>query len=229
MGQLSGTSGQNAIGSRRESSAESREPRAEPALVVVALAVLAIAATTTAATATAATAASSATTAAATTTTTTAPTIATATATATTAFTSTAVAAAGRCSAARATIKGGHVLGLRSLLSLTDFELDFLAFLELPEAPALNGGEVHETILATIIRRDETVPLLGVEPLHYPCRAHRARSPVSLVVLLSPPECGPIVSASLQLLLQYVWTVRLVRNVAKPALGSVPIQCINSP
>ena len=189
---------------RREPSAECRVPSAESYwLVVVALAVLAIAATAATAAASAAATTAAAATAAATTTTT----ATVATATAATAFTSTALATtASAGAAARTTIERRHVLGLRTLLSLTHFELDLLPLLELPEASALNRGEVHETILATIIRRDETVPLLSIEPLHYPCRAHRAQSPVSPGVLLSPPKCGPVASASMQLLLQSVWT-----------------------
>jgi hypothetical protein len=155
-----------------------REPKVEflvPALVLVASAAFAVtiaAATTTTATAAAATAAAATTVSAtAAATATTVPTTAAAASLTAAATAATATAAAG------AAVERRHVLRLRTFLSLPDLELDFLSFLELPEAPALNSGEVHEAILATIIRRDETVPLLSVEPLYHPCRAHRAQSP----------------------------------------------------
>jgi hypothetical protein len=162
---------QSAPGGNETAGSRVQKPGDAYWLIIVALAVLAITATTAAATATAATSAATTTATSAS-----AATITTAT-TAAAAFPATAVAACARAATTRATIERGHVFGLRTLLSLPDFELDFLPFLELPEAPALNRGEVHEAILATIIRRDETVPLLSIEPLHYPCRAHRAQSP----------------------------------------------------
>jgi hypothetical protein len=157
--------------------AESQKVNPGASLVLVALAVLAIA--TAAATATAPAAAS----AAATTTAATAATAATPTATAavsaTAAAFTTATTARGR-TAAGATVERGHIFGLGSLLPLTYFKLDFLSFLELAKAPALNRGEVHETILAAIVWRDKAIPLLSIEPLHYPCRAHRAQSPLAV-------------------------------------------------
>jgi hypothetical protein len=145
-------------------------------LVLVALAaVLAIAATT-AATATSAAAAAAATTTAATTTT--VPTTTTAAAT----FAAATIAAAGARSTARAAIESGHVLSLWTLLSLANLELDLLTFLQLAEATALDRGEVHEAIFSAVVRRDETIPLLCIEPLDYPCRAHRALSLASGVL-----------------------------------------------
>jgi hypothetical protein len=137
-------------------------------LVLVAPAVLTIATATAAATAP--TAAATATTTAST-----AAIATTATAAAITTTTTTPATAA-----ASAAVQRGHILGLRAFLSLAYLELDLLTFLELPEASALDRGEVHEAILATIVRRDETVPLLSIEPLHYPCRAHRALSPLAV-------------------------------------------------
>jgi D-xylose transport system substrate-binding protein len=92
--------------------------------------------------------------------------------------------------AARASVQSDHVLGLRTLLPLADFELDLLAFLELTESTALDRGEVHEAILSAVVRRDETIALLDIEPLHYPGRAHRALSPLIPLLCLSPPERG---------------------------------------
>jgi hypothetical protein len=115
------------------------------------------------------------------TTTTAATTVAAATAAAaavaTTATLTAAAAAAATAAAARTTVERRHVLSLWTLLTLSDLELDLLAFLELPEAPALDRGEVHEAIFSAVVRRDETIPLLSIEPLDYPCRAHRALSP----------------------------------------------------
>jgi hypothetical protein len=119
-------------------------------------------------------------TAAAATTTATAPTAPTpATVAATGAF-APATGTAATAAASNAAIERGDVFGLWTLLTLAYLELDLLSFLELAEATALDRGEVHEAILATVIRRDETVALLCIEPLHYPCRAHRALSPLTL-------------------------------------------------
>jgi hypothetical protein len=140
------------------------------AAVELAIAIPTTTTTTAAASPTAATTAATAVTTAAAT---------TATTVAAAAFTP-ASAAPGTPAATSAAIERDDVLGLRTLLTLTHLELDFLAFLELAEPAALDRGEVHEAILATIIRRDETVALLSVKPLHYPCRAHRALSPLAL-------------------------------------------------
>ena len=99
-----------------------------------------------------------------------------------------------------AAIERDDVLSLRTLLSLADLELHLLTFLELAEPAALDRGEVHEAIFSTIIRRDETVTLLCVEPLDYPCRAHRALS-FSMAVNLRPLRCGFVLCLPLQLLL----------------------------
>src|SRR5439155_19924586 len=85
------------------------------------------------------------------------------------AFAATSFAASG---AGRAAIECRHVLGLRSFLSLAHLELHLLPFFELAEPAALDRGEVHKAIFSAVIRRDETIPLLCIEPLHYPCGAH---------------------------------------------------------
>jgi hypothetical protein len=108
------------------------------------------------------------------TTTTTATAASTATAAATTAATvttATFTATARRSTAAGAAIECGHVFGLRTLLTLAYLELDLLSFLELAEATALDRGEVHKAIFSAVVRRDETITLLSVEPLHYARRA----------------------------------------------------------
>jgi hypothetical protein len=89
--------------------------------------------------------------------------------------TTTTTAATTRCTTTAGTAIQCHdVFSLRALLALADVKLDLLTFLELPEPAALDRREVDEAILAAVVRRYETVTLLCVEPLHYPCRAHRA-------------------------------------------------------
>src|SRR5215472_9144159 len=61
------------------------------------------------------------------------------------------------------------VLRLRSLLALGDVELDLLAFLKGAVAAPIDRAEVHEHVGATL-NLDETVALLGVEPLHIALR-----------------------------------------------------------
>src|SRR5215467_4516057 len=63
---------------------------------------------------------------------------------------------------------GSQVLGRRlsGLAVGNDLEGDFLAFLELVEAGALDRADVDEDVLAAVLRLDESVALLRVEPLH---------------------------------------------------------------
>src|SRR5205814_6012112 len=65
----------------------------------------------------------------------------------------------------RNSLQRGHVLCLPALGSLDDIELHGLAFLQAAKAFILNGGVVHEHVLA-ILPADETVSLGVVEPLH---------------------------------------------------------------
>src|SRR5579859_2305523 len=57
------------------------------------------------------------------------------------------------------------VFRLGSLLALGDVELDLLPFLQAAVAATGNRAEVHEHVLAAL-DSDETVALVGVEPLH---------------------------------------------------------------
>src|SRR4051812_14506220 len=59
----------------------------------------------------------------------------------------------------------GHVCGLRALLALLGLELDLRALGERPVAAALDRAEVHEQVLPAVVRRDEPVTLVCVEPL----------------------------------------------------------------
>jgi hypothetical protein len=72
----------------------------------------------------------------------------------------------------RAGAESGCGLDARGLLAfraLGHFELDLLTFFERLKAVHLDGGEVREQILATIVGRDETVALGVVEPLYRTC------------------------------------------------------------
>src|SRR5690348_16077335 len=60
-------------------------------------------------------------------------------------------------------------VGRRALAAASvalDVEADLLAFAEVADARALDRRDVHEHILAAVIRLDEAEALLGVEPFH---------------------------------------------------------------
>src|SRR5580765_1832214 len=80
--------------------------------------------------------------------------------------------AAHRCAAPRSHYPDGtvrsclaDVAGLQALRPLHDLELDPLSLGERLEALTTDCGEVHEHVLATLLR-DETETLRVVEPLH---------------------------------------------------------------
>src|SRR6478609_10547650 len=56
-----------------------------------------------------------------------------------------------------------HFVGLQ-------FEIDLLTIIEAGQTGALDGADVNEHILAAIVRLNEAVALLTVEPLHGTCR-----------------------------------------------------------
>ena len=58
-----------------------------------------------------------------------------------------------------------NVLGLPALWALSHLELNGLPFLQAAKAASLNGGEMHEDILASLTA-DEAVPLGVVKPLY---------------------------------------------------------------
>jgi hypothetical protein len=71
-----------------------------------------------------------------------------------------------------------HLQIFRTLFALVwnDVVGDLVALTEVIQASLLNGRDMDEHILAaTAIRRDETIPLGRVEPLHSTCR--HVRSP----------------------------------------------------
>src|SRR5690606_25147603 len=62
-----------------------------------------------------------------------------------------------------------HVGGLQTLLALLDVEGDLVALVEVAEARALDGGEVHEHVRLTAALFDEAEALLAAEPLDLAC------------------------------------------------------------
>lgn len=64
-------------------------------------------------------------------------------------------------------LDGGEVAGraLASALVGHDLKLDLLALLERAESSTFNGGDVDENVLVAILRLNEAVALLLVEPL----------------------------------------------------------------
>src|SRR5215469_7866785 len=60
-------------------------------------------------------------------------------------------------------------IGCRTLASpriVLHVEADLLAFMQIADARALDGGDVHEHILRAVFRLDEAEALLSVEPFH---------------------------------------------------------------
>src|SRR5882762_8660969 len=60
------------------------------------------------------------------------------------------------------------VLGLPALGAFDHVKLHLLTFLQAAEAAGLNGGEMHEYILA-VLAADESIALGVVKPLHCSC------------------------------------------------------------
>ena len=56
--------------------------------------------------------------------------------------------------------------GLASLSVCDQVKSNFLSLVEAVETGALNGADVHEHILAAIVRLDEAKAFLAVEPLY---------------------------------------------------------------
>src|SRR6516165_3949689 len=56
--------------------------------------------------------------------------------------------------------------GLRTLLALRLFVLDFRALVQGLVALTFDPTKVHEQIFAAVLRSNETITLLGVKPLH---------------------------------------------------------------
>ena len=53
-----------------------------------------------------------------------------------------------------------------AVLTRLQFVFDALSFREVRQTGALNRGNMDKSVLRTIIRADETIPLDGIEPLH---------------------------------------------------------------
>src|ERR1017187_10885847 len=71
-----------------------------------------------------------------------------------------------RCESRRGWSERANLLGLGPLSALAGGELDSLVLLKTAESVNLNRGVVHEDVGAAVVRGDETVALVGVEPLH---------------------------------------------------------------
>ena len=89
---------------------------------------------------------------------------------------------------------GSNLCCLRSFPPLADRVLDVLTLQERLEPVGLDVREVHEQVLASIVRRDEAEPLLGIKPLDL-TSAH-CPTPSSLVrrngdSLTSPESISP--------------------------------------
>ena len=75
-------------------------------------------------------------------------------------------------------LDGSYVFGLWTLLALRYLELDFLAFAEFAVAACCDCGVVDEDVGARAFLLDESVSLVGVEPLDS-TRGHTQPSSVS--------------------------------------------------
>src|ERR687896_675085 len=64
---------------------------------------------------------------------------------------------------------GRHVAGLRTFWTLSHLELHALALFEDLVAAHLNRREMNEEIRSASLRGDETVSLVGIEPLYGTC------------------------------------------------------------
>jgi len=65
-------------------------------------------------------------------------------------------------------LEGSHVLCLKAFWTFCQIELNLLTFLKAAEAAGLNGGEMHEDIVAALTT-DEAEAFCVVKPLHYSC------------------------------------------------------------
>lgn len=63
----------------------------------------------------------------------------------------------------------GHGSGLKALLSLLEFVLNFVTIIEFLETVTLNDGIVNENILRTVIRANESITLASIEEFHSTC------------------------------------------------------------
>src|SRR5208283_2533816 len=59
-----------------------------------------------------------------------------------------------------------------ALLAFLHLVADLLTLVQVADPRPLDGGDMHEDVLRAVIRLDEAVPLLGVEPFDRACR-HR--------------------------------------------------------
>lgn len=79
--------------------------------------------------------------------------------------------------------EGANGRGLEALLSHLGLEFDVLSLDELAVTGRFDGGVVREDIGRTVVRLDESVALLRVEPFHGTC-GHI----LCILIQLRPPE-----------------------------------------
>ncbi len=85
-----------------------------------------------------------------------------------------------------------YVGGLRALLSGGLLVLDLLPFVQRLIPFALDSAEVHEQILASILRGDESIPLLRIEPLNRSDSHLIPTFDLSYQPTLQPADAGPV-------------------------------------
>jgi hypothetical protein len=72
-----------------------------------------------------------------------------------------------------------------ALVAALELEAHALALMEMPEARPLDGRDMHEHVLRAVLRLDEAIAFLGIEPLHGSdrhCRpsSHRKLPPLEM-------------------------------------------------
>ena len=88
---------------------------------------------------------------------------------------------------ARSDLDAGQIVGggLTCPLVLDDFVIHFLTFIQAIEARTLDGGNVDENVRTTLIRLNEAISLLAVEPFNG-ASCHNARSLVQSLLVAVP-------------------------------------------
>jgi len=94
---------------------------------------------------------------------------------------------------------GPDLVGLRALGAAAGRVLDPLIFLEAAVAVSLDGGVVDEDVGSAVVGGDESVALVGVEPLHFALSHYfllrrssgpRARARAAAIACLRKPGSG---------------------------------------
>ena len=75
-------------------------------------------------------------------------------------------------------------VGFRAFLSCPLGEANTLIFAQGVQSSALDGPDVDEDVLASLIGSDEALALLGIEPLHHAFKGFAAAWLVSVAVII---------------------------------------------